>query len=106
MPIQSKEITLEGELEGLLQWRRDCYTDDERRKEADTNLFVFSVGLLCGLKEDKRRMAAAERRRQMEEWENQAQAKEPLRPFCPDEAVDRDPRTPLETLAEAARRQR
>lgn len=103
MPIEKKEITLEGELEGLLQWRRDCFMDDERRKEADTNLFVFSVGLLCGLKEDKRRMAAAERRRQMEEWENLGQVKEPLRPFCPDEAVDRGARTPLETLAEAAR---
>lgn len=106
MPIEKKEITLEGELEGLLQWRRDCCMDDERRKEADMNLFVFNVGLLCGLKEDKRRMAAAERRHQMEEWENLGQAKEPLRPFCPDEAVDRDARTPLETLAEAARRQR
>ena len=99
MPIEQKEITLEGELEGLLQWRRDCCLDDDRKKEADMNLFVFNIGLLCGLKEDRRR-------RQMEDWNNLAQAKEPLRPFCPDEAVDRDARTPLETLAEAARRQR
>ena len=54
-----EEITLEVELERLIDWRRT-----EARsipggdmKRVDETLFIFSVGLLCGLKEAKRREA-------------------------------------------------
>lgn len=56
MSIEKKEITLEDELEQLLQWKRDtvlCPTPAGGTRPDDA-LFLFNLGLLCGLKEAKR----------------------------------------------------
>lgn len=56
MSIEKKEITLENELEQLLQWKRDTVLcpNPSRGTSPDDALFLFNLGLLCGLKEAKR----------------------------------------------------
>lgn len=56
MSIEKKEITLENELEQLLQWKRDTVLcpNPSRGTSPDDALFLFNIGLLCGLKEAKR----------------------------------------------------
>ena len=59
MAIEKKEITLESELEQLIQWKRDtvlCPTP-ARGLNPDDALYLFNIGLLCGLKEANRNRA-------------------------------------------------
>ena len=59
MSIEKKEITLENELEQLLQWKRDTVLcpNPSRGTSPDDALFLFNLGLLCGLKEANRNRA-------------------------------------------------
>ena len=50
---ETKDIELESELETLVKWYRESVLNEEQHKEAQNALFIFSIGLLCGLKQSK-----------------------------------------------------
>lgn len=58
---EKREINLENELECILQWKRDSVMSPTpaRGMTPDDALFLFSVGLLCGVKNEKEKEKAA-----------------------------------------------
>lgn len=58
---EKREINLENELECILQWKRDSVMSPTpaRGMNPDDALFLFSIGLLCGIKKEKEKAVVA-----------------------------------------------